>query len=89
MALFDKVKEVGLKGLDKAQDLGNQAKIKIAQEKAEFKVKDLYTEVGKTLVEKFPEFFTENFAEQAAALGELQAELAKLADEMAAAKEKA
>ncbi len=89
MALFDKVKEVGLKGLDKAQDLGNQAKIKLAEEKAEFKVKEIYTEVGKVLVEKFPEFFAENFVEQASALKDLQAELAKLAEEMAAAKEKA
>ena len=89
MALFDKVKEVGLKGLDKAQDLGNQAKIKIAQEKAELKVKELYTEVGKALIETYPDFFKENFGEKATLLGELQAEIAKLADEMAAAKEKA
>ncbi len=86
MALFDKVKEVGLKGLDKAQDLGAQAKIKIEQEKTNAKIKDLYTEVGKSLIEKFPDFFKENFGEAAGTLDVLQGTLGKLAEDLAALK---
>lgn len=86
MALFDKVKEVGLKGLDKAQDLGAQAKIKIEQEKTQSKIKELYTEVGKNLIEKFPDFFKENFGEAAGTLDTLQGTLGKLAEDLAALK---
>ncbi len=86
MAFFDKVKEAGLKGLDKAQDLGAQAKIKLEQEKTQSKIKDLYAETGKALIEKFPDFFKENFAEAAGSFDELQATLAKLAEDLEALK---
>lgn len=88
MAFFDKVKEVGAKGLDKAKDLGDQAKLNVQKEKAGIKVKDIYTEVGQALVEKFPEFFAENFAEQAEGLKGLQEEIAKLEEQLAAYKDK-
>ena len=88
MAFFDKVKEAGIKGLDKAKDLGEQAKIKIDEEKAQVKLRDCYNALGKALAEKYPELLKENFAEEAAAIEAIQAEIAKLQADLAAAKEK-
>ena len=51
MAFFDKVKEAGSKAVDKAKDLGElgAAKAKIAV--AESKIKGVYEEIGKAVVE--------------------------------------
>jgi len=51
MGLFDKVKEVAASAVDKAKDLAEdgQAKVKILT--LETKIKDVYTEIGKAVVE--------------------------------------
>ena len=42
MAFWDKVKEVSAKGLDKAKDLGEQAKLNVQKEREQAKIKAAY-----------------------------------------------
>ncbi|MBR0140355.1 MAG: hypothetical protein IJM17_08745 [Firmicutes bacterium] len=86
MAFFDKVKEAGLKGLDKAKDLGDQAKLNVQKEKAQLKIKEVYGTIGKGLVEKYPELLEQYFGEEAAMIKEAQEEIAKLEEQLAAYK---
>ena len=86
MAFFDKVKEVGVKGMDKAKDLGEQAKLGVQKEKLAVKVKDTYTELGKNLAENYPELLAEKFPEAAQALADAKAEIEKLEEQIAALK---
>jgi hypothetical protein len=86
MAFFDKVKEAGIKGLDKAKDLGEQAKLNVQKEKIQVKIKDTYCEVGKAMFEKYPELLEQYFAEEAAAVKAAKEEIAKIEEQIVAIK---
>ena len=51
MAFLDKVKDIADKGLDKAKDLGETASAKAKIAVVEAKMKDVYEEIGKAVVE--------------------------------------
>lgn len=87
MAFLDSLKEVGAKGLDKAKEVGELGKLKFDKAGAENEIKAIYTEVGQMLIEKFPEFFNENFGDQVAKLGEIKAKIADLEAAITAVKE--
>ena len=87
MAFLDSLKEVGAKGLDKAKEVGEIGKLKFDKAGAENELKAIYTEVGQALIEKFPEFFNENFGDQVAKLGELKKKIAELEASIATLKD--
>ncbi|MBQ4181144.1 MAG: hypothetical protein II617_02175 [Firmicutes bacterium] len=86
MAFFDRVKEAGIKGLDKAKDLGEQAKLNVQKEKIQIRIKDTYCEIGKAMAEKYPELLQQYFAEEAAAIAQAKEEIVKLEEQLAALK---
>ena len=63
MGLFDKVLETGVKGLDKAKDLGEKGKAKVQIAQLEVKIKEVYEEVAKNLFSEHPDFVKENYPE--------------------------
>lgn len=87
MAFLDSLKEVGAKGLDKAKEVGELGKLKFDKAGTENEIKSIYSEVGQLLIEKFPEFFSENFGDQAAKLEELKEKIAQLEASIAALKD--
>lgn len=87
MAFLDSLKEVGAKGLDKAKEVGELGKLKFDKAGAENEIKAIYAEVGQALIEKFPEFFNENFGDKVAKLGELKTKIAEIESAIAAVKE--
>ena len=87
MTFFDKVKEVGVKGMDKAKDLGEMGKLKFDKAGAEGDLKAIYAQIGAALVEKFPEFLAENFAEEAGKLNEIKEKIAQIEATLAEVKD--
>ena len=87
MAFLDKVKEAGSGALDKAKEAGDIGKLKLKISSAEGDIKSLYSELGKKLVENFPDSFNEMFPEEAAKLAELNASIEELKAQIAAVKE--
>ena len=63
MAFFDKVKEVGSKGLDMAKDAGETAKYKIQISSTEDDIKKVFIEMGKKLLEEHADVAQELFGE--------------------------
>ena len=78
MAFFDKVKEVGSKGLDMAKDAGETAKYKLQISSTEDDIKKVYIEIGKKLIEEHSEVAQELFGEQLAKITELKEKIAGL-----------
>ena len=58
------IKEGADKAADKAKDIAETTKQKAAISEAERKIKDVYTEMGKNLLEQFPDKAKELFPEQ-------------------------
>ncbi|MBQ1907983.1 MAG: hypothetical protein II488_04260 [Firmicutes bacterium] len=78
MAFFDKVKEVGSKGLDMAKDAGETAKYKIQISSTEDDIKKVFIEMGKKLLEEHADVAQELFGEEVAKIAELKEKIAGL-----------
>ncbi len=86
MAFWDKVKEVSAKGLDKAKDLGEQAKLNVQKEREQAKIKAAYAIIGKAFAEDHTDLVKEFCGEQATIIDEAKAAIAKLEEQLAALK---
>ena len=82
MALLDSLKSAGGAAASKAKDAAGVAKLKLDITSAENKMKDLYTEIGKKLIEEQADFAAENFAEQVAALKDFEVQIEALKAEI-------
>lgn len=63
MGLFDKVLETGVKGLDKAKDLGEKGKAKVQITSLEMDLKKIYEEVGADIFTAHPAFVQDAYAD--------------------------
>ena len=88
-AAASKVKEGAEVAADKAKDLAETAKLKGRIAEAEKGIKDVYTQVGKDLFEKFPDLVQEKFPEHLGkvegfkdAIEKAKAAIAALADKV-------
>ena len=71
------IKEGADKAADKAKDIAETTKQKAAISEAERKIKDVYTEMGKNLLEQFPDKAKELFPEQIGKIDEFKAAIEK------------
>ena len=67
------IKEGASQAADKAKDLAETAKQKAAISEAERKIKDVYTDIGKSFFEQFPDKAKELFPEQLGKIDEFKA----------------
>jgi len=86
MAFLDKVKEYGVKGIDKAKDLSEQAKLGIEKQRLQNQNKEIYEEIGKELSVKLPDVLKIHFKEKADQLTKNMSEIAKIEEKLAAYK---
>ena len=100
MGLFDKVKDavtdVASKvkegadaAADKAKDFAETTKLNAQISQAEKGIKDVYTEIGKLFMEKFPDTVKEKFPEQIGKIDGFKETIAKAKDAIAALAKKA
>ena len=75
MGLFDKVLETGVKGLDKAKDLGEKGKAKVQITSLEVDIKKIYEQVGTDMFASHSDFIKENYPDE---WGKYEETLAKI-----------
>lgn len=75
MGLFDKVLETGVKGLDKAKDLGEKGKAKVQITQLEIDIKKIYEEVAADLFTGHPDFVKEAYPEAWEKYAEVQGKI--------------
>ena len=83
------IKEGASQAADKAKDFAETTKQKAAISEAERKIKDVYTDMGKTFFEQFPDKAAELFPEQLAKIDEFKAAIEKAKAAIAALSDKA
>ena len=72
----DKAKEAAEIAADKAKDLAETTKQKAKIAEAEKNIKDVYTSMGKALLEQFPDLAKEKFPEQIGKIDEFKGVIA-------------
>ena len=78
----DKAKEAAEIAADKAKDLAETTKQKAKIAEAEKNIKDVYTSMGKALLEQFPELAKEKFPEQIGKIDEFKGVIAAAKEEV-------